>query len=342
MTDAYGALLTYLCQSRQADLFSFLTLAPDPVAAQRRVLERSLQLGDRLACDMARFVEPPHTTSTTPPPILVPTDGQRKRALVVRRDAALPTLEEALSKTDVVVLDQGRGTRLGATTAGGSSKGAVPVGAGLCLADLATAGAARWVDALRRRGHEFVALTSCDQVVAPAPGPARAAEAQLEARAVEGAEVIFFDGPPALALARLAPILDRTWPPTSNETSTMALVRHRKLLAEYSGAHVYACALIRRDLAIRYLPPLLADDSSEASGGLVKTVTTLVSWPSLVRVRWPEGGSRETAARTVATLRQLHNGQRHIGPVNAPIDVVNVNTPAALRRVRQWIADIGE
>ena len=237
---------------------------------------------------------------------------------------------------EVLVWDAGYGSRLGRLLETGQTKGEVELADGYRLHQFA-AGASRWlVRAMRARNRRYVAFTAADQVLCLKDADARELETHLDAASSQGADMIFFDGPPALSLLRLRFLLDTGRPPRRD--GTMALARDRQMLRNYGGAHVFQCVLLKEGHA-HFLADALEAVLDAARSGCDADlgVGDVAVLPRLVGTRWLKK-QRVPAFRALeAAVSRLCARVQRVRSVWMPLEVYNVNTPGVLSHLRKRI-----
>jgi hypothetical protein len=196
------------------------------------------------------------------------------------------------------------------------------------------AGAAGWmVRALRAAGGEYVAFVAADQVVCLSEETAAELRTILQVAFRLNADMIFFDGPPALSPLRLSSLIDASRRPSRN--SAIALARDRTLLKHYGGAHVFQCVLIRKPLL-----PLLAGileallDASASGYDADYGIMDVALLPCLFDPVWLKRDGHPAALEINSRFRTWRAAIRRMFPISVPIEVFNVNTPVVLHALQ--------
>ncbi len=334
---AYEVLLTTLCQTDLASTLGWSMSVADPDAARMVVVTWALACGDPtmqpLAAQLGQYVD--HTRAQVPLSPLFCRGAELGRALHIT--ASTGKLVESLDGKDVLIWDSGKGSRMGSLLHAEQPKGDILVTGSHKLYHFAAA-AAQWpVNVLREADRNYVAFVASDQVVCLCESDKRELAALLNAAASQDADVIFFDGPPALSLARLRFLMSSAWPPRRN--GVMGLARDRLLLRDYAGAHVFQCVLLKRSIAPALGTVLEAILEAARSGYDIDCgVNDIAVLPMLIRPKWSKKESHPAARRVYAALCELCIQVRHVRAVSMPLEVFNVNMPCVLNHLKTRIS----
>ena len=336
LNPTYEALLTTLCQRGLASAWGPSLAVADPDAARSAVVTRAQDFGDELVKSLAARLDqcPHHAEHETQ---LVPLVCRgRKLEGVLHITAASTKLCDQLDGKAVFVWDAGHGTRMEGALKSGQTKGEAQVMDGLRLFECA-AGAAQWlVSALRDMNRDYIALVAADQVLCLSESDERELVTLLEAASSPEADVIFFDGPPALSLLRLRFLLDSSRPPRPD--SAMALARDRQMLRNYGGGHVLQCVLLKKNHV-----PALADaldtvlEAARQGCDVDLGVVDIAVLPRLIGYSWLKK-QRPPAFRAIhAAIGRLCLRMRRVRSVSMALQVFNVNTPGVLGHLGERI-----
>jgi hypothetical protein len=237
---------------------------------------------------------------------------------------------------DVLVWDAGKGLRMASLLPVGSPKGDIIVAKGHRLYHFA-AGAARWIThVLREMNRDYVAFVAADQIVCLFDSDRQELRTLLDAVSSQDADMIFFDGPPALSLVRLRFLLDPAQPPRRD--SLMALARDRLLLKEHGGAHAFQCVLLKRSLMPALVNALEAILEAARNGYDVDYgVNDVAILSKLIRPDWLRKERHPGAQRIYAALHRLRTQTRRLRSISLPLQVFNVNLPAILEHLKMRI-----
>ena len=256
---------------------------------------------------------------------------------VLHITSSCPDISGVLSGKDILVWDAGRGSRMGSLVKDGKSKGNLYVRGSHRLFHF-SAGAAIWlVDTLKKMHREYVGFIACDQVVSLSDQMKQELTSSLEVASEQGADVIFFDGPPALSLMRLRYFLDRARQPRKD--SLASLNRERTLLKNHGGGHVLQCVLLKRKLVTPLTNVLKVILQAVRDGfDLDYGVTDVAILPQLVQPRWLARQDHPAARKIYSALCDWRDNVKNIFPVSVPIEVLNCNTPLVLKRLQKRIS----
>jgi hypothetical protein len=273
-----------------------------------------------------------HAQLQAPLAPLVCHGGELDSVLHVTLDST--KLSQQLDGRGSLVWDAGYGRRLGRLLKTGQAKGEVELAGGNRLYQFA-AGAAQWlVGTLRALNRRYVAFVAADQVLCLSDADASELEAHLDAASSQGADIIFFDGPPALSVLRLRFLLDSSRPPRRD--GTMALARDRQMLRNYGGAHVFQCVLLKEERA-HFLADALEAVLEAARSGCDADlgVGDIAVLPRLTGDSWLRK-QRDPASRAMqAAIGRLCAQVQRVRSVWMPLQVFNVNTPGVLAHLRE-------
>ncbi len=332
----YEVLLTALCQTDLASTLGWSMSVADPDAARTVIVTWALACGDpvvrSLAARLGQYVDPAAAEAPLSP--LVCRSAQLGSALHIT--ASSSRLLEHLDGKDVLIWDSGKGSRMGSLLQAEQPKGDILVTGSHKLHHFAAA-AAQWpVNVLREANQDYVAFVASDQVVCLSESHKRELEALLNAAVSQDADVIFFDGPPALSLVRLRFMVSSAQPPHRN--GVMALARDRLLLKNYGGAHIFQCVLLKRSLLPALASVLEAILEAARSGfDLDYGINEVAILPRLIRPNWLKRDRHAAARRIYAALSNLSAQTRRVRAVSMPLHVINVNMPYVLNHLKTRI-----
>jgi hypothetical protein len=265
---------------------------------------------------------------------LVCTGTQLDRVLHIT--ATSGKLGDQLPGKDVLVWDSGKGTRMAVLLQAGQTKGDVVVTGGHRLYHFA-AGAAQWAaNILREMDRDYIAFVASDQILCLSEPDKKELVTLLDAASSQDADIIFFDGPPALSLLRLRFLIDPARPPRRD--GVMALARDRLLLERYGGAHVLQCLLVKRSL-VPALATVLEATLEAAGNGYYWDcgVADVAVLPRLVRPDWLMKERHPAARRIGVALCKWCDHARRVRSVSMPLRVFNVNMPCVLDHLKTRI-----
>jgi hypothetical protein len=240
-----------------------------------------------------------------------------------------------LNGEHVLVWDAGKGSRMGLLVSD-RPKGDIELVHGIGLRRFAAAAAQRMVDELKDCGGDYTALVASDQVVCLDNEMSTRLKPVLTAAVAQKADLIFFDGPPALSVRRLHPLLDGVVRPRRD--SMLVIARDRILLKHHGGAHVFQCALVRaplRHLLADALQALVraADKGCDLDFGVMDVAVV----PRFVDPVWLNRETHAGARQVYQALAALRSACARVFPISVPIEVFNVNTSTMLQRLQRCI-----
>lgn len=328
------ALALHQCQTRQADLCGYRSPVPDPDLAERAVVAQALAFADPIGKDLARRIV------ERQPALLDAECGFLQGSPLVASSRQLAQTAHltaydplgALEDTSIVVMDRGLGSRMHLRD--GQSKGSVEVLPGAPLFHY-SAGAMAWcLEVLSN--SDWIACSSSDQVVFLPEADRNALRTCLEV-ASGRADIVFFDGPPALSLTRLAPLLNTGMPP--QHSSPAAVSRTWTLLTEYGGAHAYQAVFFRRQLLPVFIEvQKLLHDAARTGRRPGLTPYNLLVWPQYLGLAWMLNSADDLVWKVGAKLEVFHQQARGILPIHRPLQVLNCNTVDCLQGLREVLA----
>jgi len=325
-----------ICQLGLASSWGWRWQVSDEGCARADVVTDALRFGSRiiqhLAIALRQYVDRDRFCARLTPIA----DSGRPPCDAFHITAATLDICDQIDGKHVLVWDAGKGSRMGHLVSDKKHKGDVELVGGQSLRQFAAAAAGWMVGTLRDCGGDYTALVASDQVVCLNNGTINQLEAILAAAAAQKADLIFFDGPPALSICRLHPLLNGSR--CHRKNSAMALARDRVMLKHHSGAHVFQCVLVRAPLRrplARVLESLVraADQGYELDFGVMDVAVV----PRFVELAWLRRENHPAAAECYAALMAWRAAVDRIFPVSVPLETYNVNTPTMLRRLRRRI-----
>ena len=324
-----------ICQLGQASLWGWRWPASDEESARADVVTDALRFGSRviqhLAIALRQYVDRGRFCARLTPI----TDSARRSCDAFHITAATLDICNQINGKHVLVWDAGKGSRMGHLVSD-KPKGDVELVPEQSLRQFAAAAARRMVNTLSGYGGDYTALVASDQVVCLNKRTINQLEAILAAAAAQKADLIFFDGPPALSIRRLHPLLNGSR--CHRKNSALALARDRVMLKHHGGAHVFQCVLVRAPLRrplARVLESLVraADQGYELDFGVMDVAVV----PRFVAPAWLRRENHPAAAECYSALMAWRAAVDRVFPVSVPLEAYNVNTPTMLRRLRRRI-----